>query len=98
MAKTKAAYKQYWNELREKWIAFDPIGVMDDPDWPRDEYDTYVGQTLNLLAQGAALERHVRHLEQVIEGMGIELDRRKLELQAAEFIAWCEKRSDAGEV
>ena len=21
---------------------WDPIGVMDDPDWPRDEYDNYI--------------------------------------------------------
>jgi hypothetical protein len=21
---------------------WDPIGVMDDPDWPRDEYDSYI--------------------------------------------------------
>ena len=22
---------------------WDPIGVMDDPEWPRDEYDSYIG-------------------------------------------------------
>ena len=41
----KEASRQRWRELRDKWIKYDPIGVMDSFDWPRDEYDAYVGPT-----------------------------------------------------
>jgi hypothetical protein len=32
---------------------WDPIWVMDDPEWPRDEYDCMVGPCLRLLEEGA---------------------------------------------
>jgi hypothetical protein len=32
---------------------WDPIGVMKDPDWPRDEYECLVGPLLTLLQSGA---------------------------------------------
>ncbi len=28
--------------VRQVLIEWDPIGVLSDPDWPDDEYDTYV--------------------------------------------------------
>jgi len=28
---------------------WDPIGVMSDPEWPRDEYDGYIGRVFELL-------------------------------------------------
>ena len=33
---------------------WDPIGVMSDPDWPRDEYDGYIGQVFELLVLGGS--------------------------------------------
>jgi hypothetical protein len=41
---------------------WDPIGVMDDPDWPRDEYDSYIGEIYKLLAQHESAEFIARHL------------------------------------
>ena len=41
---------------------WDPIGVMDDPEWPRDEYDAYVGQVYSLLERGESAEFVARHL------------------------------------
>jgi hypothetical protein len=31
---------------------WDPIGVMSDPSWPRNEYDGYIGQVFELLVLG----------------------------------------------
>ncbi len=45
----KAQYRKQLNGLRDLWNAFDPIGVMDDPDWPRDACDRYLPKTLQLL-------------------------------------------------
>jgi hypothetical protein len=61
----KAEYAKQQEALREFWNAFDPIGVMDDPDWPRDEYDRYLPQTLRLLKDRAgtlALARYVENM------------------------------------
>ncbi len=41
---------------------WDPIGVMDDPDWPRDEYDSYVGAIYGHLARGESAEFIARYL------------------------------------
>jgi hypothetical protein len=45
--------------LNEDW---DPIGVMDDPEWPRDEYDAYVRQICGMLTRGDSAEAIARHL------------------------------------
>jgi hypothetical protein len=37
--------------FNEVW---DPIGVMSDPEWPRDEYDGYIGRMFELLTSGAS--------------------------------------------
>jgi hypothetical protein len=36
--------------FNEVW---DPIGVMKDPEWPRDEYDGYIGGMFELLTSNA---------------------------------------------
>ncbi len=48
-----AQFRRREAALRDLWNAFDPIGVMDDPDWPRNEYDRYLPHTLRLLMDGA---------------------------------------------
>jgi hypothetical protein len=41
--------------IRKVFIeVWDPIGVMSDPDWPRDEYDGYIGQVFELLVLGGS--------------------------------------------
>jgi hypothetical protein len=45
--------------LLEHW---DPLGVMADPEWPRDEYDGYVGAIHGWLARGESIEAIVAHL------------------------------------
>lgn len=46
--------------LRDEW---DPIGMM--PHLPNDEYDTYAGQVLSRLGQGASAEEIARYLSDV---------------------------------
>ena len=76
MRLSKEQSRQRWNELRDLWNEFDPIGVMDVPDWPRDEYESYVGPTMRLLERDAAIEEIVECLEwAVCERMGLELNR-----------------------
>ena len=52
---------------------WDPIGVMDDPEWPRDEYDSYIGEIYNFLARGESEEfiaRHLCFIEEKLMGLG----------------------------
>ena len=52
---------------------WDPIGVMNDPEWPRDEYDAYIGEIYKFLARGESEEfiaRHLCFLEEKMMGLG----------------------------
>jgi hypothetical protein len=41
--------------IRKVFIeVWDPIGVMSYPDWPRDEYDGYIGRVFELLVLGGS--------------------------------------------
>ena len=46
---TREQLRQRYAELRNLVNEWDPIGVMDDPEWPRDEYDCLVGPVLRHL-------------------------------------------------
>ena len=48
-------------KLRE----WDPIGVLSDPTWPRDEYDSYAPQVLGLLQSGATVNVLADHLNNI---------------------------------
>jgi hypothetical protein len=66
--------KRITDEIRQVLIEqWDPIGVMDDPEWPRDEYDSYIGELYRYLARGESAEfiaRHLCHLEESMMGLG----------------------------
>ena len=49
---TREELRQRYAELRDLINQWDPIGVMDDPAWPRDEYDCLVGPVLRHLEAG----------------------------------------------
>ena len=60
-------------EIRELWRRWDPIGVMDDPACPRDEYDAYLGPSLRLLEEGApvaGIEAYLRYVVGEYMGLG----------------------------
>ncbi len=52
---TKQQSRQRWSELRDLVREWDPLGVMVDPEWPRDEYDCFVGPVASLLERDAPL-------------------------------------------
>ena len=43
-------YKKINDILWEEW---DPINLNKDPEWPKDEYESYVPQIYTLLSNGA---------------------------------------------
>jgi hypothetical protein len=48
-----------------RWVfieIWDPIGVMTDPDWPRDNYDGYIGRIVELQCRVASDEEIVDYL------------------------------------
>jgi hypothetical protein len=60
------------NVFVEIW---DPIGVMSDPTWPRDEYDGYIGRTFELLVTGGSDEKIFDHLAWAEGRMGMSSSR-----------------------
>lgn len=68
----KPQSRERWRQVRELWLEFDPIGVMGMSDWPRDEYDSYLGPTLRLLEHSASIDDLQNYLAQVtLEHMGM---------------------------
>jgi hypothetical protein len=64
---------------------WDPIGVMDDPEWPRDEYDAYIGEIYKLLSQRESAESIAQHLCLIEENrMGLGLPSPHLRLPVAQ--------------
>ena len=56
--------------IRRVFVEFwDPIGVMSDPEWPRDEYDGYIGRVFELLTTGGSDKEDCR-----ISGIGSSAD------------------------
>jgi hypothetical protein len=51
---SKKQLRSRWAELRDLLCEWDPIGVMGDPTWPRDEYDCLIGPVLSLLLKGGS--------------------------------------------
>jgi hypothetical protein len=66
-ALSKRELSERSSQLRSLMHEWDPIGVMSDPDWPRDEYECLVGPVLTLLAQGATEEDIARYLRKEID-------------------------------
>ncbi len=63
MSDRRAHADRITDEIREVLVRdWDPIGVMDDPEWPRDEYDSYIGEIHSYLARGESAEFIARHL------------------------------------
>jgi hypothetical protein len=64
------------NVFVEVW---DPIGVMADPKWPRDEYDGYIGRVFELLVTGGSDKEIIEYLEWEVRRMGMDGSRRSLQ-------------------
>ena len=62
---------------------WDPIGVMAYPDWPRDEYDGYIGRVFDLLVLGGSDKDIIEHLYWAVGRMGMDSSRASLEAVVA---------------
>jgi len=58
---------------------WDPIGVMSDPNWPRDEYDGYIGRVSELLVTGGSDDELVDYLDWAVARMGMDASRVSLQ-------------------
>src|SRR5206468_6841739 len=54
MILSKQELRQRFSQLNALMCEWDPIEVMTDPNWPRDEYECLVGPLLTLLQSGAS--------------------------------------------
>jgi hypothetical protein len=66
---------------------------MDDPDWPRDEYDCVLGPVMRMLEQDASVEKIDAYLkDELVNHFGLSpTDSKELELLAVKAKAWFEK-------
>jgi hypothetical protein len=64
---SKQQSRERWAQLRALVCEWDPIGVMDDPDWPRDEYDCLLGPLLRHLEGGTSEAELAAFLSEQIE-------------------------------
>ena len=72
---SKRELRQRSAELRALICEWDPIGVMDDPEWPREEYDCLVGPLLTLLQSSATEPEIGGYLrEEIVEHFGLSPD------------------------
>lgn len=60
---TKEQMRQRRSELRDLLNKWDFIGVMDDPNWPRDEYECLIDPLMNRLESGQTVPELTQFLE-----------------------------------
>lgn len=59
--------------VQEHLRRWDPIGVLSDPSWPKDEYDGYAGKIVSMLDAEASREELTEHFRWIEETqMGLE--------------------------
>jgi hypothetical protein len=63
-----------YQELKNLWNNFDPIGVYtEDADWPDDEYESYIIPTLELLENNATFDQLYNYIHSLVTThMGME--------------------------
>ena len=85
-------------ELRDLWCNWDPIGDASSPDWPLDEYDSYLEPSLSLLQRGASTREVTEYLEwAAYRNMGLSLTLTPPATFAAQLQAWWEGRCAGGQ-
>ncbi len=74
------------------WRDWDPIGVMGDTDWPRDEYDCLLSPLLRRLEQGCPEAEIAAYLEKEIKDhFGLDPSYYNFGSVASRLIEWYRK-------
>jgi hypothetical protein len=90
---SRAELRERFRELRDLINAWDPIGVLDDPDWPRDEYEGLVGPVLRRLEAGDTPAQLAAYLRaEARDRFGLDPDGCPPEAAAARMVAWYRTR------
>lgn len=97
MAHDRTGSRALIEELRDLWCNWDPIRCLTSPDWPRDEYDSYLEPSLSLLQRGASTREVTEYLEwAAYRNMGLSLTPTPPATFATQLQAWWESRSGGG--
>ena len=76
-------------ELRALLLRWDPIGVVNEPNWPQDEYDALLDPLAERLRAGATEQELTAFLESAVrEHLGLEPDREREAGLARELAGW----------
>jgi len=83
-------------KVMELLRAWDPVGVLDDRDWPRDEYDMYSAPIVRMLDDGVSEDDLYDHLKRIVtERMEIPCDEVKTRRTARELMEfWKESKAE----
>jgi hypothetical protein len=85
-------------QLRDLWCGWDPIGCLQAPNWPRDEYDSYLAPCLSLLQRGATEREITEYLEwAAYRNMGLSATTVPPATFATQLLAWWQARNGGGE-
>ena len=78
---TKQQLQELRDAIRKVYVeVWDPLRLMDDPDWPRDEYDRYIDPVASFLLKNGTGQQIVEQLDRAVECMG--MDGSRLSLQS----------------
>jgi len=89
----RAELRVRFRELRDLVNAWDPIGVMADPDWPRDEYECVVGPLLRQLEEEAPVKEIAAFLHhEFTDHFGLNVSRKSTRAWAEAAVNWYAQR------
>ena len=93
MRLTRAELQQRYAELREIINGWDPIGVVNTPDWPCDEYDCVVGPLMRHLENGDPPEVVAQYLsDEFTDHFGLSISEERIHAWAAQVTQWYASR------
>src|SRR2546428_10632818 len=96
MPLSRRELKQRSSELNALMHDWDPIGVMRDPNWPRDEYEWLVGPLLTLLESGATeAEIGSRLRKGIVEYLGLSPEHYDFSAMGARVRVWFDRAGGA---
>jgi hypothetical protein len=98
MRLSRVQLRERYAELRDVVNRWDPIGVMDDQTWPRDEYDCLVGPLLRRLEEGAPISALASFLQaEFTDRFGLSISGEHVNRWAREARHWYDARWPATE-